>query len=195
MPFASFSKRMRADCSKHEVLLIVARAYELGNLRLSAANTLEAYLARVPKDPEADARRLKITQLRHQDKQEAATEAKNAARDTPREPPPEDPVQAALPWVVAGAGVVLVATGVNLYFVGHSNVPAGCDAGVCAATAPPDAADKAGNARGLQIGGVITGGVGLVALAGGLVWGLTKTHDVPARDGITKSAPSPSPTP
>ena len=177
-----FLEAYAADCSKHEVLLIVARAYELAELRLSAAVTLESYLARVPKDPEADARRLKITQLRHADKQEAATEAKSAPPPITA-PPPEDPFKKALPWVVTGTGVVLLATGVNLYIVGHSNVPAGCDASskTCSPTAPPDAPDKAGNANGLQIGGIITGVVGLAAVGGGIAWALSaKSQDAAA---------------
>jgi len=188
-----FLEAYAADCSKHELLLILAKAYELSNQRPNAAAALETYLARVPRDPEADARRLKIVQLRH----EAATSTAVATQATPPTSPAKNPhatsdvnvvptvssadshettLERALPWAVTGLGVAMVATGVNLYLVGRSNVPAACNfsAGTCDPTSTAEMRDKAGSAHGLAVGGLVTGVLGLAAIGGGITWAITR---------------------
>ena len=50
-----FRDAYRRDCTKHELLIIIARAYELQGKRARAAASLQAYLDRVPTAPDAEA--------------------------------------------------------------------------------------------------------------------------------------------
>lgn len=189
-----FLEAYSADCTRHELLLILSKAYESQNERLNAASALETYLTRVPADAETNARRLKIAQLRHtvtRAKEDPTTPVAVEApkvhverpgpppenrQVTPQTLPPPSPMMTALPWIVAGTGVVMLGTGINLYLVGRSNVPAGCDfsAKTCDLSSTAEQRDKAGTARGLALGGIVTGVVGLATLGGGIAWALTQ---------------------
>src|SRR5271170_8049952 len=52
-----FKDAYRRDCTKHELLEIIARAYELQGNRREAVHALETYLDRVPTASDADVQR------------------------------------------------------------------------------------------------------------------------------------------
>ena len=84
-------------------------------------------------------------------------------------------------------GAVLAAGGVALGFYGLSKVPSNCDTGTHQCAAPPG--DKsfsdASSAMRLSNIGWAVGGIGVAALAGGIVWYVTgKTTEAPEQTAI-----------
>jgi tetratricopeptide (TPR) repeat protein len=74
------------------------------------------------------------------------------------------------PWVVFGVGAVAAVTGVVLYAVGTSKVSNAASACPSRAMCAPNVADQGNTGRTLEAVGGIAGGVGLAAMAGGLIW-------------------------
>lgn len=182
----------RRDCTAHALLRNLATAYELLGDRPAAIHALETFLARQPKDPEASAIQRRIDNLKEQlapAPAPAPTPASSAQEPSsstliarparvepePAGPPPEtdeiSPKRSLTPWIVTGAGGAAAIAGTVVFFVGKSQVDdaeAACPSRKC----PSEIADKGNSGRTLQTTGVIVGGVGLAAAAGGVVWGL-----------------------
>lgn len=187
----------RRDCTAHALLRNLATAYELLGDRAAAIHALETYLARNPKDPEAPAIQRRIDNL----KEQLAATSPQTATSAPGEPesstliPKPSPVTAqpiqqvepvepaepepqatagsrsVWPWVTVGVGGAATIGGTVVYFVGKQKVDeaeAVCPTRRC----PADIADKGNSGRRQQTIGLIVGGVGLAAVAGGVVWGL-----------------------
>ena len=189
---AQFRDAYSRDCTKHELLIIISRAYELKGDRPEAIRALETYLARVPSSPDADAHRARIENLKKADAEEKAKAAAAAASAPPparsasssssplETPPPsaEEPRgHTALPWVVAGvvaaaiaAGAIVVATAPEL--------PANCDPATNQCTKERGESDadfqddqhRAGASQNQPTYGYITIAAGGALLVGGLVW-------------------------
>ena len=51
-----FRDAYKRDCSKHDLLIIISRAYELKGDKVEALKALETYVERVPNSPDAHAR-------------------------------------------------------------------------------------------------------------------------------------------
>ena len=89
--------------------------------------------------------------------------------------------------VVIGGGVVALAGGA-VAFYGKSQIPSSCNLSTHECAAPPGdkVFDDASSAAGTMNIGIITAGVGVVALAGGLVWyfGGAKTEKPPTETAI-----------
>lgn len=130
-----FKDAYRRDCTKHELLNIIARAYELKGDLPEAINALEVYLQRLPpNDPVADEiqKRMKVLKDKlaaHPPAPPAssspaagASPTSTAPTPTPAPsgatsaapPPPQESSggHSAVPWVLVGAGVVLVGGGI-----------------------------------------------------------------------------------
>lgn len=163
----------KLDCTRHPFLAAIAQVLERQANYGEAIHALELYLSRVPDLPanERTTIETKIKNLREEEKR------KKAAAEAAPPPPPPKPQVIVLrehtfgPWVVVGAGVAAVATGVVLHVVAPA-LPAGCDAASqkCAPNAPQDVKDKAGLSQNLPLAGTVTLIGGGVLVAGGLLW-------------------------
>ena len=205
-----FKDAYRRDCTKHELLVIIARAYELKGERSEAIRALETYLERVPNAQDAEVQKRRIANLRTQiaAMPPAATAPPSSGTGSasaampPASPSPSAPSQApaasgvsastetapvsqgpsrthgVAPWIVVWAGGVALAAGAALLAVGLSDVS---DAEkVCPnhnACDNADARSKGNSGRSLETIGVIVGGVGVAAVAAGLVWHFVEPTD------------------
>ena len=76
-----FRDAYRRDCTKHELLVIIARAYELQGNRREAVHALETYLERVPTASDAEVQKRHIANLKREisDQQASASASASAA--------------------------------------------------------------------------------------------------------------------
>src|ERR1700733_12213015 len=61
-----FKDAYRRDCTKHELLVIIARAYELQGNRREAVHALETYLDRVPTAQDSEVQKRHIANLKRE---------------------------------------------------------------------------------------------------------------------------------
>jgi tetratricopeptide (TPR) repeat protein len=188
----------KRDCTKNALLLNLARAYELAGDKREAIAALRTYVDREPNSQDKGQIQRRIENLEAQQGPAPAPTAKpqpdagaapppvaiGADGGIPPSPtPPTVPTTTAgseanatpsrpiTPWIVVGVGGVATIAGVLLWASGNSKIK---DAEIACPdrnNCPyPDVRDKGNSGRSsVQIGGVLTG-VGLVAVAGGLVW-------------------------
>jgi hypothetical protein len=162
-----FKDAYRRDCTKPELLLIIARAYELKGDRREAVNALETYLQRKPDAPDAETQRRHIANLKKELADQAASASASASAIPPSasasasasaapsasasaapsatasatsEPPPAggERGHTLTPWIVAGAGGVALLTGGALFLVGSGDVSSAESACGSGHTACPD---------------------------------------------------------
>jgi hypothetical protein len=146
-----FKDAYRRDCTKHDLLPIIARAYELQGNRREAIHALETYLDRVPTAPDAEVQKRHIANLKREISEQptatpsasvvpsasasASPSATASALPIPPVPaastaPTSEPPAAApppsshsiVPWVVVGVGGAALITGAILYGVGGGKV-------------------------------------------------------------------------
>jgi hypothetical protein len=200
----------RRDCTAHDLLQNLARAYELDNQKRHAVHALETYLARNPSSPSRDQIAKRIEVLNEKIAAEGPAVGTPPAGPTgpgPVTPPPggdQTPDQAGAgkrpitPLIVAGAGGVLTIVGGLLYLKASGDVSDAEDACGGRDGCPDEIAEKGNSGRSRQRlwGGVTI--VGLVAAIGGTVWYLT-SKPAPAtattRKVRRKLSGSPSVTP
>ncbi len=141
-----FKDAYKTDCTKHEILIIISRSYELSGNKSEAIGALETYLKRVPNAQDADVQRKRIANLKAQGAPPATTTpptpttpptsptaTPTAALPTPSTtttappagtdaPPPAERSSSIAPWIVVGAGGVVLATGAVVLIIGAGNV-------------------------------------------------------------------------
>ena len=175
---AQFREAYKRDCSKHDLLIIISRAYELKGDRVEALRALEMYLERVPNSPDAPTHRNGIESLKRQiaaAPPPTATATAPASSSTAAPPPAEMREHTLPPWFVVGLGGASIVTGAILLVVAPQ-VPRNCDTtkGSCTSTGPGDDIAKdqkqAGNAVGYTTGGLIAIIAGAGVLGAGLLW-------------------------
>ncbi|MDB5221265.1 MAG: hypothetical protein JWO86_9192 [Myxococcaceae bacterium] len=194
---AQFREAYKRDCSKHDLLIIISRAYELNGNRPEALRALELYLERVPNSPDATTHRNGIESLKRQiaaaPPPTATTPAPSATTTTTAPPPAEVREHTVLPWLVSGVGVVGVAVGV-VVLVTTPSLPANCVAATKSCTKLPDETasdfadrqDRAGKSQNQPtIGGVIIG-LGGALVATGLIWHFLEPTGPVEKTGSTK---------
>ena len=190
-----FKDAYRRDCTKHDLLNIIARAYELKGDRAEAVNALETYLKRVPpNEPGNEQIQRRIANLKAQIAAAPPTPVVTAPVEpvpsTPATPPPANPppdrvtserTHSVGPWVLVGVGGAAAVAGVVLLVVGQGKIsdskdkcpiPPGGTARVCPAGFDGPGAQSSGNTLS-AVGGVV-GGVGVAAVVGGLIWHFTE---------------------
>jgi tetratricopeptide (TPR) repeat protein len=144
-----FKDAYKTDCTKHEILIIISRSYELAGNKAEAITALETYLKRVPNAPDAAVQRKRIENLKAQGAPPATTTpptptttatstataaptttptATTTARPPGTSTPPSESSGSVGPWILAGTGVVVLGTGVLLVVVGAGNVSSANDA-------------------------------------------------------------------
>jgi hypothetical protein len=98
-----FKDAYRRDCTKHELLVIIARAYELQGNRREAIHALETYLERVPTAQDLEVQRRHIANLKREVSEQPS------ASVAPAPPPPSSasvasPASASPPLTTAPGG-------------------------------------------------------------------------------------------
>ncbi len=79
-----FKDAYRRDCTKNELLIIIARAYELQQYRREAVHELETYLERVPGASDAEVQKRHIANLKREiNEQPVATPPASASSSAP----------------------------------------------------------------------------------------------------------------
>lgn len=193
----AFRRAYQLDCSKHELLVVLSRAYELSGNRVEAIRALELYLERVKDSPDAPTHRARIENLKRLAPSPSPAPAPPRTPEaTPMPAPPPPPVvvreHTAWPWVFVGLGGLAAATGV-VVFATAPKLPKNCDAdtGKCVRIPGDSVSDyedqqsKAGLSQTQPTTGIIIAGSGLVLVAGGLVWHfLESTGPAPATAGL-----------
>jgi hypothetical protein len=181
----------RRDCTKHQMLLNLARAYELDGQKKQAVMALETFLVREQNAPDRPQITRRIEVLKKQiDNDEAAAQAQKpptAPAPAPGAPPPEpSPVpppatdsgaeegsRPILPLVVAGVGGAMFIGGGVLHLTAKSDVDeyaSHCGDPENHRFCPEDELDPANSARTRMNVGSAVAGVGGALLVGGLVW-------------------------
>lgn len=173
---AQFREAYKRDCSKHDLLIITSRAYELKGDRVEALRALELYLERVPNSPDAPTHRNGVESLKRQ----IAAQPPPAATPTPTAgastaPGGEEREHTIPPWIVVGLGGAVAVTGVVLLIAKPST---GCDLDAQVCTRGKDESEDAFKARqddavrekAWGIAGPVMIAGGLVVAAGGLAW-------------------------
>lgn len=174
-----FREAYKKDCTKHDLLIIISRAYELKSDRPAAINALEEYLVRVPSSPDAQQHRTRIENLR---KQLAAQPPPPPVPAPAPEPPPSTPPDEVRehtipPWIVVALGGAGVVTGI-VFVALTPGLPDDCDAVTkkCVKLAGEsdasfdDRQSRAGASQDQPVVGGIIIGAGAVLVAGGLLW-------------------------
>ena len=202
-----FKDAYRRDCTKPELLAIIARAYELQGNRAEAVHALETYLERLPNAPDADVQKRHIANLKREMAESAASAAPppsgtvsaapipsatvapiptTAPTNEPTPPLAQPQSHSIAPWIVVGVGGAALVTGAILYGVAAGNVSsaeANCPPpNHSGPNCTPADASSGNSGRSLETIGVIAGGVGIAAVAGGLLWHFLEP---------TSSSPSP----
>lgn len=202
----TFRDAYSRDCTKHELLVIISRAYELKGDRAEAIRALETYLERDPKSGEADTYRRRIAKLKEElaKAPPAATTAAPPPSSTGAPPPPppggESRGHTPYPWVVVGIGGVAVLAGVVVIATTPS-FPSGCDKekGTCTRTADDtdqsfqDRQEQAGRSQDQPGIGAIVIGAGVGVMAIGLLWHFLEPTG-PADSSSAKTGPKLTPS-
>jgi hypothetical protein len=195
-----YTDAYRADCTGHRVLLRIAEQWELIGNKAESLRYTEAYLDRAsPTDSERDAANVRRDRLKR-DLAAAPPASSTAAPPATTAPVPTATATAAPtttatatvaptatdtgapphghtapPWIVAGVGGAALITGGVLLVIGSGKVSTAdknCDPKTPGGRdCTNSSAVSSGNSgRTLETVGVISGAVGLAALAGGLIW-------------------------
>ena len=198
------------DCTKHALLLNIASAYEKKGEKQSAIETLEVYLTRAPNAPDAATISEKVINLKNSMKTAPPPTASGSAAPPPppptgttTEPPPPPPTAGGgagiAPWIVVGAGGDRdtgralhqpVGRGAHKTPEAPNPTPVNCS--------PDVEAEGNGGRTKATIGGVAIG-VGVAAIAGGLVWKFVfdkpaaTTTGAPASERFVGVAPAAGP--
>lgn len=152
-----FKDAYRRDCTKHELLPIIARAYELSQNRAEALLALETFLKRVPpSDPNVDAVKKRIANLKAQsDGKPPAT----SPAPSPAPPPSAPPIAPSTPSLSAPEPVPASSS---------SSAPPASSAPAPSPSPASAASSKPSIAPWFVIGaGAVAAGVGTVVLLGG----------------------------
>lgn len=174
-----FKDAYTRDCSKHELLIIISRSYELKGDKPEAIRALEIFLQRDPTNAEAETYRRRIKQLRDS---MAASSAPTAtapptAAPTTTAPKGEDRGHTPYPWIMVGVGGAGVIVGVVMIATAPT-LPTSCNkqTEICDRIPGESAQDykdrqtRAGNAISQPRNGGIVTAIGGALIVGGLLW-------------------------
>jgi tetratricopeptide (TPR) repeat protein len=180
----------RRDCTANPLLLNLARAYELAGRKRQAVVALETFVAREPNSGEKDQinRRVEVLKKKIAEEDAAAAAAPpptngpitptGAAPGPVDQPPVQTVKRSPLPWVVVGVGGAVTLVGAISYISNKQKVDdlvAQCDDPKTPVVesrdkCPTEIANKGNEARkALTASGFVTG-VGVVLVAGGVIW-------------------------
>ncbi len=169
-----FRDAYKRDCSKHDLLIIISRAYELKGDKVEALRALETFVERVPNSPDVMTHKNGIESLK---KQIAAQPPPPPVAAAPVAPPPEIREHTIPPWIVVGLGGAGVIAGVVILAT-TPKLPAGCDeTSKTCARVPGETTDqysdrqsRAGASQSQPTIGAVVVGIGGALVVGGLLW-------------------------
>ncbi len=163
-----FREAYRRDCSKHDLLVIISRSYELKGDKVEAVKALELFLDRVKESPDAGTHRTKIDNLK---KQIAAAPPPVVTPPVVHPPPLEVREHTVPPWIVVGVGAAGVVTGVILLVAGPA-FPDSChkDTSKCDGANAEKDQETASRSVGFQTAGTVFLIAGGGVTVGGLLW-------------------------
>jgi tetratricopeptide (TPR) repeat protein len=186
---AQFREAYKRDCSKHDLLIIISRAYELKGDRVEALKALEMYLERVPNSPDASTHRNGIESLKRQiaAAPPPTVTAPPPSATTTAPAPAEVREHTVLPWLVVGLGGAAVITGA--IFLVAASTPNEDPAQLAKERA------QAGTSVGDRTGGLIAiiSGAGVIGI--GLLWHFLEPTGPVERTGSTKPSLVPAVAP
>lgn len=188
----------RRDCTANPLLLNLARAYELAGRKRQAVVSLETFLAREPNSGERDQINRRIDVLKKKIAEEDAAAAiapppsagaapapATGAAD-PARPEPPRAKRSAGPWIVMGLGGAAAIVGVLGYASNKSKVDdlaQQCDDPE-KHTGCPSNVEKDGNEARRQMSlSAGLAGIGVAAVAGGVVWWVVDGKRVARENG------------
>jgi tetratricopeptide (TPR) repeat protein len=178
-----FREAYKRDCSKHDLLIIISRAYELKGDRAEAIRALELYVDRVPAASGEHRTRIENLKIQLAKANAAAASASSAGPAKPV----ENREHTVPPWIVVGIGGAVIISGIVVIATSPS-LPANCnsDTNTCEKIDPDGAGPKpletsesasfknrsetAGQAKDQPKYGAILIGAGVAIVAGGLLW-------------------------
>jgi tetratricopeptide (TPR) repeat protein len=179
----------RRDCSKHQMLLNLARAYELNGNKKQAVMALETFVAREPNAPDKPqiSRRIEVLKKQIDNEEAAAAQQQQQAAPQPEQAPPPSaapPASTTEPeadqgsrpiggLILAGVGGVMVIGGSILYLTASKKVDEyaqQCENPEERKNCPDAVLEPANAARTRQTVGGVVAIVGVPVLAGGLIW-------------------------
>jgi len=179
---AQFRDAYRRDCSKHDLLIIISRAYELKGDRAEAVRALETYLEREPRSPDAATHRNRIENLKKQIAAQpppTVTPPPPTATATVTPPPPavETREHTVPPWIVVGLGGAAVVAGA-VVIATAPKLPTNCVEATETCQRLPnesegdfkDRQQEAGRSKTQPVVGGIVIGAGAALVVGGLLW-------------------------
>lgn len=197
-----FKEAYKKDCAKHELLIIISRAYEGKRDFPEAIRALELFLEREPKSPDVGTYKARIASLKDELAKQPppatpapapATPSNNASKD----PKPEAPVRehTVPPWIVVGLGGAAIVAGVVVLATSPS-LPKACNPDTL--TCPPGSSqsvkdEAAASQNQPKIGAVVIGG-GAVLVGAGLLWHFLEPTG-PETQASTKTKLTPSVAP
>lgn len=165
------------DCSKPELLIMIANSFEKKSepgSKQAALAALEVYTQRAPKDaPDYATTLTRIENMKKAINSSPPPTASSSNGGKTEEPQGEHSI---VPWLVVGAGGVAIVTGLVLSLFPY---PDGCDPdstskegkeGVCTGPNATENQSTAGTVKGMHTAGPIVMIGGGVLVAGGLIW-------------------------
>lgn len=188
-----FKDAYTRDCSKHELLIIISRSYELKGDKAEAVRALEIFLQRDPTNSDAETYRRRIKQMR--DSLVVAPPPTATPAPTATQPPPpkgEDRGHTPYPWILVGLGGIAVVGGIVVIATAPA-LPAGCKTELKTCTRQPTDTDTsykqrqadAGTSKDQPVAGGIIAAAGGALVIGGLLWHILEPTG-PAESGATK---------
>ena len=195
-----FRDAYKRDCSKHDLLIIISRAYELKGDKVEALKALETFVERVPGSPDIMTHRNGIDSL----KKQIAAQPPPPPPPTgaPAAPPTEMREHTIPPWIVVGAGGAAIVVGIVVVLAAPAK-PVGCSNDNDTCLRRPDETpeafakrqDTAGKAKNQPVYGAITIGGGAVLVGAGLLWHFLEPTGPVEKTGSLKPKLSPQVAP
>lgn len=172
-----FKDAYTRDCSKHELLIIISRAYELKGDKAEAVRALEIFLQRDPTNADAETYRRRIKQMRDTMVVTPPPTATPAPTTTAPPPKGEDRGHTAYPWILVGLGGIAVVGGI-VVIAASPALPVGCKTDSKTCTRQPGDTDitykqrqeDAGTSKDQPVVGGIVAAAGGALVIGGLLW-------------------------
>lgn len=188
-----FKDAYTRDCSKHELLIIISRAYELKGDKAEAIRALEIFLQRDPTNADAETYRRRIKQMR--DAMVVTPPPTATPAPTPPAPPPpkgEDRGHTPYPWILVGVGGAAVVAGIVVLATAPA-LPAGCNETTKTCSRLPNETEnqyqkrqsEAGTSKDQPVAGAIVAAAGGALVIGGLLWHILEPTG-PAESAATK---------
>lgn len=200
----------RRDCTANLLLKNLARAYELYGQKRQAVVALETFIVREPGSPDKEQIQRRIEVLKKQIAAEkSAPVAPTAIAPVPTSSTtPEQPIEptqsasssgsrSVVPLIVVAGGAVATIVGTVVYVKANSDVKdfeTQCPNNDCGAGNDQLASDG-NSALNRRTVGAVVAGVGVAAIAGGLIWYFVQPRSVENTGTLLKPRVSPALTP